>query len=211
MAKKGSGSNGKSKTPGGTARAANATASPASAAQTTAETSATATKSSRPRKPPVVRANKLATQLAKKVIALDKQTERWKGEGSEEQQLALGKIRECLEQIGAPIAELQDNIDFLLASGWNPASSGLGRKPIAVGDTVRIREKFYEPEIVGASNEFEVVKLTEKNAVVVPIDGKLKPFPIPRHYLARVAGAGNFESEARDDGETDAGIDVVAE
>lgn len=212
MAMKKGSSNAAKKNSGGTTRTANP-ATPANTAKPAANATAgdEVKKAGRPRKPPVVRAIKLATQLAKKAIALEKQTERWKGDGTEEQKLSLSRVRENLNQIGTPIADLQDDLDFLQESGWVPASSGLGRKPIAVGDNVRIREKFYESDIQGGLNEFNVVKLTEKNAVIEPVDKSMKPFPVPRHYLARLASAATEDGGADDVDGNDAMGDLVTD
>jgi hypothetical protein len=164
------------------------------------------TKERKPRKPAVERAEKLATLLTKKYTALQKMVIKWHGEATPEQQTATIRLAANLGLLTAPISEIAADVAFLLDSGFTPSGGSPGRKPLAVGTKVKIKEAKYDPEIHGEMNDFTVFRTTDKFIIIKDDDGL--PVGVIRAWLEVVGTAPAAEGE--DAGE-DTGEDVAGE
>jgi hypothetical protein len=172
----------------------NNASTPTASKRATTAAAASEEKQKRPRKPPVDRALKLATLIGKKIAGLLKFVPKLKGPKTTEQQMAFDQVEDALEMLGAPARQLLENVQFLKDSDWKPTLSGLGRKPLEIGDAVALREKYYEEEIHG-ENDFAVAQITEKTVVIQSNSDESKKFPVVKAWLTRVGGVDDDDDE----------------
>lgn len=167
---------------------------------TSASKPATGEKQPRSRKPAAERAAKLATLIVKKVVALTKMTAKWHGKATPEQQSAcvrtaasLGNIKGFVDQIAADTAFLKD-------SNFTPTGGSAGRKPIAVGTRVKIKDAKFDVEIHGEDNDFEVIGTTEKYVRIQGIADARLEIPVLRAWIEPTVAAGDIRSDDAEDG-----------
>jgi uncharacterized protein YukE len=152
------------------------------AKKTVAKVEDTKDKVKRTRKPAVERAQKLAVLINKKHAALTKLVGRWHGEATDAQQAACARLAVALGETADQLATLTADTAYLVDTGWVPTAKrggGGGRKALAVGMRVMIKNKRYDPIVHGDNNLFEVVLLSDKNIVIRDMGGD-REFPVPR-------------------------------
>lgn len=140
------------------------------------------------RTPIMTRAGKLVSQLGKKATALLKMASRWVSDDETEQQTdALNAIVDNLREIEPRIGDVSTSLKLLIDTSWTPKAGAPGRRPLAEGDDVQVKEKFYDPVAHGSKNLFTVASTTEKYVLIRAkgADGAT-PFPIER---SKVKGA----------------------
>ena len=131
-------------------------------AKKTASAPAGEKKAKRTRKPAMERAQKLTNLLVKKYSALAKAAGRWGGECTPEQRTAVVQITTNLGEMRSRVDDVAADIAFLNDSGFAPTAGSPGRKPLADGTMVKLKDKRFDAEVHGEINLFKVVSKTEK-------------------------------------------------
>ena len=139
-----------------------------------------------PRKPAVERAAKLATLATKKVAALTRMTVKWHGEATPAQQSACVRIAANLGSVEGFINQIAADTAFLKDSGFTPAGGSAGRKAIAVGTRVKIKNAKFDAEVHGEDNDFEVVGTTEKYVRIQGVANSNLEIPVLRAWIEPV-------------------------
>lgn len=119
-------------------------------------------KAPRTRKPMMERAAKLANLAMKKLTALAKMAAKWRGEATTEQSAASARLNANLLSVRDFVEVIVKDAGFLHTSGFAPTSGSAGRKPLATGTRVKIKDAKFDPEVYGEDNDFEVIGTTEK-------------------------------------------------
>jgi hypothetical protein len=147
-------------------------------------------KTPRVRKPPMERAKILADLAAKKIGVLAKMVPLvGVGEVTEAQGGCCERIEInlCLAQKTA--AQIAADVDLLLDSGFVPKTGSPGRKGLAEGDRVTIKEAKFDVEMHGDLNLFEVMKISEKYVLIRSNGDTTLQFPVLRVWLKSVGTA----------------------
>jgi hypothetical protein len=163
----------------------------------------------KPRTPAVERAARLASQVEKKIVALTKNTGRWHGDATPEQVGARKRLAQALGSM-APLADaLAVDLAFLQDSKFQPASAAPGRKPLAAGTRVKIKEKQYDAEAHGTLNLFAVLRVTEKGLYILRSvrDPRITP-AVPRAWIEENGGAAPAQAEPEPDPDPENGDDA---
>ena len=157
---------------------------------TTAPAATALKKERKPHKPPLERAVRLASSLAKKTPALQINVALWKGEPTAEQRMAQVRTVNNLKKIAPMVDQIVTDLVFLSQSGYAPTVEHLGgrAKTFAVGARVALKEKRYEAAVHGLVNDFTVAGETEKYFQIQAAGG-MKGSPIlgvPRGWLDKL-------------------------
>lgn len=173
------------------------------------QTSMVSDKPKRKRKPPVERAQRLATQMVAKLQAMARSTNKWHGEATPSQAAACARIAQNLGVIAQPLDTLSADLSYLRDTGWAPQAGSPGRKPLPAGERVQIREAKFDPVVHGTENSFEVATTTEKYVVVRGIANKNIRIPVLRAWILTAAeiaagavkAGGSTDAPASEDGD----------
>lgn len=162
---------------------------PSASKPATVKPVATAPKKERkPRKPPLERAVRLASSLAKKAPALQNNVARWKGEPTAEQRMAQVRTINNIKKIGPMVDQIVTDLVFLSQSGYAPKIEHLGgrAKTLAVGARVALKEKRYEAAVHGPVNDFTVTGETEKYFQIQALTKGSPVLGVPRSWLEKL-------------------------
>jgi hypothetical protein len=152
------------------------------------QASATADKTPRVRKPPMERAQILIKLAVVKLTALAKLSAGW-----EDESLGAGanpgvgvvstRIAMNLRSALGMTAQIAADVGTLRDLGFAPKASALGRKGLAEGDLVKIKDAKFDVEMHGTYNHFKVVKTSEKNVLIEGAVDETIRFPVLRAWL----------------------------
>jgi hypothetical protein len=151
--------------------------------KTTPATAEKGEKAPRTRKPPVERAVKLAALATKKIVALARTTGKWRGEATEEQQTACERLTGNLTHVQGFVTQILADVNLLHTTGFTPTAGARGRKAVAVGTQVKLKEGKFDEVAHGADNLFEVVQVTDKYTILRGVDNPRVQFPAPRNWF----------------------------
>lgn len=163
-----------------TARAKPATGKGASAPPT-------APAKTRTRKAAIDRALKLAKLFDKNGRSLLRLVGNWQGEATKDQTVTNNEVVAALSKATHLAAQVLLDVDMLKETGFVPTAGPSSAEPLAAGERVVIKPKFFDPMVCGKVNNFEVVVSTGKFVrIKSAVDAKQPQMVVQRAWLEAV-------------------------
>jgi hypothetical protein len=135
------------------------------------------------RRSPIERALHLATVLDKAAQKLYPLVANWRGEASIDQAETNQDTVACLKTAAELSPRILLNLDMLQKTHFAPQAGSSSTIPLAAGERVTLKDKFYIPAVHGSRNEFEVVVAIDKHVRVKTADPKAPQFVVLRAWL----------------------------
>ena len=153
----------------------------------TADKSSAADKTPRERKPVMERATTLATLAQKKLSALAKMLPLTSTtEAAAIELAACERISINMESAQSMVSQIVTDARALLAAGFVVKARAAGRKGLAEGDLVKIKEAKFDADMHGSDNNFKVLKISEKYVLIRSTYDETMQFPVLRGWLEPV-------------------------
>ena len=108
----------------------------------------------------------------------------WHGEATPDQKATNAEIVANLGKATRLAKQILLDVDMLMRSGFAPTAGHVASAPLAVGERVAIKPKFFNPAVYGKVNNFEVVVATPNYArIKSAADPKWPQSVVPRAWL----------------------------
>ncbi len=135
------------------------------------------------RRAPVERALVWATVIDKFTQKLYPLVANWRGEATVDQAEINQDTIACLKAMAELSPRILLNIDMLSKTHFAPSAGSSSNIPLAAGERVVFKGKFYVPAVHGSHNEFEVVMAIDKHVRLKGPDPKSPQIVVLRSWL----------------------------
>jgi hypothetical protein len=147
-------------------------------------------KKARVHKPLLTRLERMVNFSSIRLLKLNKFASKMKGEATEEQTTALETLQDVAANLATDIASAKANLAFLIDTKFVPAKNvrQVKASKLEPGQTVIIKDKFYNEADFGSNGDLSVVEVGERMVTLEHgLNSKAPQIKVPLNYVVAVA------------------------